>query len=904
MKNKILKLFWLLCILFFMGVLGGISILTYFSLDLPKISTLEDYRPAIPSRILAKDGTVLLSVGTERRTVVKFEEIPQLVVDSFLSAEDSGFYNHKGVDYLGVLRALIVNLKAGKVVQGGSTITQQVAKSLLLSRERSISRKIKDFLLARKIEEKFTKQEILFLYLNQVYLGGGYYGVKEAFNGYYGKDLDESTPAECAMIAGLLVAPGRYSPYVNPKYAKKRQRYVLNRMYMNGKITRDQYQQSLVEKIKFKRRKRSEFKAGYFTDWVRQRVIGLVGEDKFLQDGFTIVTTLDWELQKVAEKGVYDGVKAVDKRQGFKGPVGHIELVNLSEFNIKARTEILRDKSSHFTIDDEYKRNYEFVYDEDELNRLIDYRNNWQSEVLNNNFVPGLLAEDRLIKALRKDKMYDAVVLKTDDLARIIYISIGGIPGIIPYKNFRWAHERKIIENRHYFPYLTKPSTILIPGDIVKVSIKEVEAKIGSHLYKKFVDRFSKNEKYKKFSEEKFIIAELDQEPDVQGALVSLNPESGEVISFVGGANFDKSQFNRAIQSQRQPGSSFKPFLFAAALENGYNPASIIIDSPEALGGGESNVSWKPRNYDGKFKGPITFRNALEQSRNIPTIKIADALGVKKVLSFANRIGLNAKIDEDLSLSLGAFGVTLLDLVSTYAIFPNGGKVIDAKTIVSITDRDGNLYNIDENYRLAKIKEKEVIDNSNESEDKLSDSTLNDNVNPYYMTLGGEQVYDPRLAYIMTNLLHGVVLHGTGRRAKTVSTFLGGKTGTTNNYIDALFVGFSSNIVTGVWTGFDNNKTLGWGETGAKSALPIWKKFMAAGLKKFGEYDFDPPAGIINVLVNKETGKPAKDGQKGSFMEAFVEGDSYGTDSSEQNESSETKNDNTILDDDEYYNNQ
>ena len=321
-----------------MGILT-FSVIAYFSFSLPQISSLKDYRPSIPSQILAKDGTVLAEIGKEKRSITQVEEIPKRIINAFLSAEDDNFYEHTGVDYFGVLRAAIANLRAGKVVQGGSTITQQVAKSLLLSSERSISRKIKDFLLARKIEKKLSKQEILFLYLNQVYLGGGYYGIKAAIKGYYEKELTEASIAETAMIAGLLVAPGKYSPYVNPKYAKKRQRYVLGRMFATNKITEKEYQDALSEKIKFRARKSNHFKAGHFTDWVRQRVIGLVGKEKFLNGGFKVLTTLDWDLQQVAEKEVLKGAKQIDKRQGFKGPIGFVEpekhLEIFKEFRVK-----------------------------------------------------------------------------------------------------------------------------------------------------------------------------------------------------------------------------------------------------------------------------------------------------------------------------------------------------------------------------------------------------------------------------------------------------------------------------------------------------------------------------------------------------------------------------------------
>ena len=913
MKSNLIKLLWFGVGSALLGGLLVVTIIVYFSFGLPKISSLSDYNPPIPSQIIAKDGTILAEIGKEKREVVEFKKIPKRVVWAFLSAEDDNFYEHKGVDYLGVVRAFLANLKAGKVVQGGSTITQQVAKSLLLSQERSITRKIKDFLLAQRIEEKFSKEDILFLYLNQVYLGGGYYGVKSAFHGYFGKELDEATIAESAMIAGLLVAPGKYSPYINPKYALKRQGYVLGRMYATGKITETEYKDALIEKIQFRIRKKSNFKAGHFTDWVRQRVVELVGKDRFLVDGFKVQTTIDYDLQVVAEKEVYKGVKGIDKRQGFKGALSHFETdKEVEEYINKQRADFLRTRSLYFTLDDELKRKYELEVTEEMTEKREKSHLAFFEKILSKRYYPGNVDEDPVLDILNNDKMYKAVVKRIDNSSRMIYVSIANIVGIIPYEQFRWAHERTISEERAYYSYVIHPSKILKVGDVVEVSLLRKSVGIEKYIWKGFQARFKKGRDYKLVSNEKYALFKLDQTPDAEGALVSLDPKTGDIIAFVGGANFLKSQFNRAIQSHRQPGSSFKPILFAAGLENGFTPASILMDSPEALGGVDSSLNWKPRNYDGKFKGPMTFRNSLEKSRNIPTIRLASDIGVPKILEFTDRIGFNAKVDKDLSLALGSFGVTLMDIVSTYAIFPNGGKIVHPKSIISIVDRDGKNYEISERRDVAHQNSDEVDNEQVEEMAKAENEEKKNNesgvekteVNPFHVALGGDQVYDPRLAYLMNNLLRGVVLHGTGKGAREVSPFLGGKTGTTNNYVDAWFLGFSSNIVTGVWTGFDNNKTLGWAETGAKSALPIWKEFMRAGLKKMGEYDFRAPLGVINVSINKKNGKLAKPGQSDSFLESFVEGTEPGLKEEEDIEKLKSDDSTQFLEEDDYYNNQ
>ncbi len=907
MKKIILRLFFAGIFCSILGAICVFSVIFYFSLSLPKISTLADYRPAIPSQILAQDGTVLAEVAKERRYPVPLEEVPERILNAFLSAEDSDFYEHGGVHYVGILRAFLANIKAGRVVQGGSTITQQVAKSLLLTSERSITRKIKDFLLARKIEQKFSKEEILYLYLNQVYLGGGYYGIKSAFKGYYGKTLEEISVAEAAMIAGLLVAPSKYSPYRNPEKAKMRQEYVLKRMLANGKITQDEYEEARQYKLRFKLKSGHEFLAGYFTDWVRQEVIKHIGEEEFKTGGYKVHTSLDYELQKIAEQEIIKGAKSIDKRQGYKGPLGKIEVKNLDERNAKERIKFYRDNSLFFTVDSDYKRAYELEFDESEMDVIREVSLKFKEDVRDKRFHSGNLDTDKVLSLLRENENFEAVVEKVDDWARVIYVNLMGLRGIIPYDGYNWAHERNITEERTYYTLLQRPSRVFKPGDIVLVDIKKLNGGLYNNVSKAFQKYINKkNAKTKTLiKKQKYLILDLDQEPEAQAAIVSLSPATGRIVSLVGGTDFNKSQFNRALQSKRQPGSSFKPILFAAALEHDYTPATIIIDSPEALGGVDDALNWKPRNYDGKFKGPITFRNALEQSRNVPTIKIAHSIGVKGIFSFADRIGFKAKLDPDLSVSLGSFGVTLMDIVSTYGIFPNGGKKLMVRAIESVTDRDGNKVEFGESELTNENNENELLD---EIKEPIAAEDLKIEIpkNPFLMNLDEEQVYDKKLAYIMSNLMKGIVRHGTGRSARKISPYIGGKTGTTNNYVDAWFIGFSNNLVTGVWTGFDDNKTLGWGETGAKSALPIWKAFMKAGITKYGESDFKIPEGIVNVFINKQTGKVQQSGQKDSFLEAFVENTEPGQEDDfiEKVENLKVEEMGQVLEEDDYYSQQ
>ncbi|EQC51445.1 penicillin-binding protein 1A [Bacteriovorax sp. DB6_IX] len=900
----------------FTALIGGLfvfSVMIYFSFSLPKISSLADYKPAIKSQILSKDGAVLAEIGVENRDIVQINEIPKLIVDAFLSAEDANFYDHTGVNYLGIMRAMLANIKAGRVVQGGSTITQQVAKSLLLSRERSVTRKIKDFLLAQKIEKRFSKDEILFLYLNQVYLGGGYYGVKSAYRGYFDKELSETTVAEAALIAGLLVAPGKYSPYINPKFAKTRQNYVLGRMLANGKITKEQYEEAVNEKIKYRIKRGEGFKAAYFTEYVRQQVVDLVGEENFLRNGFKVLTTLDYDLQKVAEKEIREGARDIDKRQGFNGPIGFVPEEKRIEHYQKFRKELYQDNSHYFILNDELNRSYEINFNEEELKDILAKKNEERASLYNSRFRAGNISDDPLLAQLNKGDFHNAVVEAVDDRARIIYVSLGGVTGIIPYSEFRWAHERSLSEDRQYFPYVTSPSSIVKAGDIIRVKILEKKTSLQSQVWRGFKSYLEKSRDKEFVKKQSYLLCSLEQEPEVQAALLSLNPFTGEVVSMVGGTDYDKSKFNRALQSKRQPGSAFKPALFAAGLENGYTPNTIILDTPEALGGADSSLNWKPRNYDGKFKGAMTFRNSLELSRNIPTIKIALDLGMSKIHEFLKRTGFDAEMPNDLSISLGSFGATLLEMVKAYSIYPNGGKKVVPKFITSIVDREGKEYYI-QDETPAETEEK-VVESSEELDVEKAAQEMKapegeeekeEKVNPFYLSLNEEQVYDPRLAYIMTNLLKGVVHNGTGRRAKQVSNFLGGKTGTTSSYVDAWFMGFSQNIVTGVWAGFDNNKTMGWGETGSKSALPIWSGYMRESIKKYGERDFQIPLGILNVYVDKQTGRVAEQNEPNAFLESFVEGTEPGNDSisSYFKKKEAAKSEGDIFEDEEYYKNQ
>ncbi len=862
----ITKTIWASAIILVGGIFIVIGSITYFSFDLPKIKSLNDYQPPIPSKILAADGTILAEIGKEKRVIVRTQDVPKKIIDSFLAAEDDNFYQHKGVDYVGVMRAMWANLKAGKVVQGGSTITQQLAKSLLLSRERSFARKTKDFLLAQKIEEQFSKDDILFLYLNQIYLGGGYYGVKEGFKGYYGKELEETSIAESALIAGLLVAPTKYSPYVNPLFAKRRQHYVLRRLLETGKIDKATYDIALAEKIKFRVKQYNEFKAGHFTDWVRQRVIEFIGEEEFLTGGYIVQTTLDYQLQTVAEEAVLKGVAEIDKRQGYMGPLENILPELIYERVAKSRKTMAENESNYFTLNENGGKEYEISFDQEKFKahwELIQSSNDTYTKLL----TKGNENTDPVLSVIEKVKNIKAIVLNVNDENKLVQVVVAGLVGFIDADGFSWAHKREISEEPLYFAPVQKPSLILKAGDVIEVKLIKKEASIVDYLSANLKKNMPKNLS-SSLVKEKFIRFSLDQAPEVQGALFSIDPKTGYILSFVGGNDFTKSQFNRIIQSKRQPGSSFKPFIYTLALEHGYNPSTIIMDSPESLIGAEDGPNWKPKNYDGKYLGPITFRTSLEKSRNVPTIKLANEMGLSEMAKFMKRIGMNTSLGNDLSFALGSFGISLFELVKNYSLFPSLGKRVMPISITAIKNRNGEILLFNENQPIAKSEERPEIAAAVNGDDPTKQTPKQQ----FTQHLNEDLVIDKRVAYIASNLLKGVIRYGTGAAAKFVGSNIAGKTGTTSNYVDAWFVGYSQNIVVGTWAGFDENQTLGFGETGTRSALPIWAEYMIHAINKFGDVEFKAPVGIINLYIDKETGVQLSPSSPNAFLETFIEG--------------------------------
>jgi penicillin-binding protein 1A len=755
----------------------GLTLFVYFSSHLPDFTSLKESQPHAYSIVYSEEDEIIGKFLLNNRIPIPYEQIPPLLIKAFLAAEDSEFFYHRGIDIKGILRALLKNLMAGKIVQGGSTITQQVAKTFFLTPQKSLLRKLKEMAYAFGLERTLTKEEILHLYLNNIYLGNGAYGIEAASESYFNKKVQQLTLPEMAMLAGLVKAPSRYSPVHHFHRAKERQAYVLGRMAELNYITPSQKEAALRAPLRIQSKESIFFsKAPYFTEFIRQQVEKKYGKEKLYREGLRIYTTLDLNLQKAAQQAIEMGLRELDKRQGFRGP-----MERLSEQELK---ELLRRKRTGLSL-------------------------------------------------LPLNEIFEGVILSKDDSKKYYTVWVEDRKGILPYSEMSWALHIK--PSPHFRPSKIKgPGDLLQPGDIVQVRIKEVSKKESS------------------------LILSLEQKPLVQGALLCLDPKTGYIKAMVGGRDFSESQFNRAIYSRRQPGSAFKPLIYAAALEKGYTPSTIIMDSPVEYPDHDGGSYWAPKNYDKNFLGPITFRNALAHSRNVVTVKILEEIGIDHALKFIKRMGIESPIQRNLSIALGTSGVSMLELATAFSIFANGGEKIKPIYIKKIVTMKGEV--LEENISF---EEEENREEENEEE----------NGEPYPRTpKQKERVLSPQHAFIMTHLLEGVVQHGTGQRAKILGRPIAGKTGTSSDYADAWFIGYTPSLLAAVWVGFDDKTSLGRNETGARAALPIWISFMERALRGTPVEPFRVPEGIVLMRVNLETGLPTDGGSQETILEAFPEG--------------------------------
>lgn len=742
--------------------------------SLPKVDTLADYQPPVITRILSDNGTVVAELYRERRIVVPIERIPRQVIRAFVAAEDSEFFRHPGIDLTSILRAALKNIRAGGIVQGGSTITQQVAKSLLLTPEKKFSRKFKEAILAWRMEQKLTKDEILYLYLNQIYLGHGAYGVQAAAENYFDKNVEDLTLAEAALLAGLPQAPSRYSPYHHLDRARQRQSYVLKRMREDGYVQEGAAEAASAEPLSIRPRVNAHIaEAAYFTEQVRRYLVDTYGEERVYRDGFTVHTSLDLSQQSAAQRAVRDNLRAHDKRQGFRGP-----------------SRVLNaDEQRAFTA---------------ELSRKLE-----KTPLRPGDYVSGLLVGSR---------------------PSVLLLQLGDHQGLLPLAETKWAGQLEVVSLSDYqsAPEGKISSRRLPLGSILQVRVNEIRP-------------------------DSSLLLSLEQEPLAQGALIAIAPDTGEVKAMVGGYDFATSQFNRAIQASRLPGSAIKPLLYAAALDKGYTPATVILDTPiiykEVKETGEE-TEWKPHNYGEKFYGPTPLRTALTKSHNVITIKILEDIGISYVANYIRKLGISSPINRDLTLALGSSAVTPMELATACAVFANGGIRVTPTYIVRILDRHGKI--------LESIDAGDFPDGPG-PEQKL-------------IRQARERVISPETAYLITNLMESVVQHGTGWRARALNRPVAGKTGTTNDLKDAWFIGYTPDLVAVSWVGYDQEKPLGDKETGSRAAAPAWVEFMAAATSAIPPREFRVPDSIEFRAIDPKTGLLIPEDSPDAVIEAFAPG--------------------------------
>jgi len=733
------------------------STLWYFSSDLPDYKILSNYKPPVSSRVHSGEGHLIAEFALQKRLFIPYEVIPKKVINSFLSAEDKNFFSHPGVDAKSITRAIIKNIKnifSEKRLEGASTITQQVAKNFLLTSEVSLKRKIKEAILAFRIERAYTKERIMELYLNQIYLGEGTYGIAAASLEYFDKAVGDLNYEEAALLAALPKAPSRYNPYKSKKIAKARRDIVLKNLFENSYISMSEFENLKKKNIKLKKRKINLLEeANFYSEEVRRIINNNYGYDELYKGGLSIRTPLNSSYQIEALKALREGLEEYDRRHGWRGPIININALN------------------------------------------------WQDHI--KEFIPDKSLNWKIAKVVEINKLTAKIETEDKNI------------GFIDLKNVKWARK------------------------------------------KSFEDLFTLNDLIyvKKLNKNKWTLKQL---PKVNGGIVVMDPYTGRVLAMAGGFSYRLSEFNRATQAKRQPGSAFKPIVYAAALENGFTPSTLVLDAPFVMEQGEGLKTWKPENYGKKFYGPSTLRTGIEKSRNLMTVRIAQKVGFNEIKKITNNFGIYEDVPELLSVSLGSAETTLIKLTNAYCTFVNGGKKVAPIFIDRIQDRRGEtIFNAD----------KRICDGCEEI------SYLKDEI-PIIKD-DRKQIISAETAYQITSMMEGVIKRGTGRKLKNLNLAIAGKTGTTNKNMDAWFLGFTSKIVIGAYVGFDEPKTLGKYETGAKAALPIFKKFVERVVKKKESLPFKVPKNINLVMVDAETGLQPNNNTKKVIYESFKSKDNF-----------------------------
>lgn len=865
--------------LVFLSILAASGLyFIYYNIDrsLPEVIKIEDYQPLLVSQVYDRNNKKIGEFFRERRVLIPYKNIPKHVIEAFLAAEDDQFFQHKGINLQSLFRAAIANMRAGHSVQGGSTITQQVAKTLLLSNEKTYARKLRDILLALRMEKSLTKEEILYLYLNQIYFGQSAYGIEMAAQTYFRKSASQLTIPEAAILAGLPKAPSEYSPVRNPYRAKERQAYVLRRMAEVGYIKKEDSIAAIEEPLKVYLKEDYEEIAPYFMETVRQLLVQQLGEEVILDKGVNIYTSLDLAAQKSANESVKKGLKELDKRQGFRGPLQELKSdEEIDDFLEKQKKRLLAESNPERTImpDGSFAELEWHKGKNSSKSLLARFTKENKDQASTNEKLPSFLSVG---------KTYLAVVTNVDDINSYVEVKFPETQGLINFDTMTWARKPNT-DKRSEYDQIRKPSQAVKKGDVVL-------AKIAAENF-----AWPKNKKpVANLDTTKHLLIELDQEPLVEGALLSLDQGTQDVLAMVGGYSFERNKFNRTIQAARQTGSSFKAIVYAAALEKNYNPSSLLIDAPvvyKQQGDGDEgqgdDKSWKPSNHGREFSGEVTMRNALVRSLNIPSVKIIEDIGVPFATQFAQRLGIFSKLNPDFTLVLGSSSMTLYEMTKVFSEFGRNGIRTRPRLVKSVMDRMGK--NLLENLTLETwfAKETQKIEEDFEQKrlaylDKAKSTPPSEDpegkpaappTSPFYFD-NPEQLIRPQTAYIITHMLRGVIEdpNGTGGRAAQLGRPTAGKTGSTNGYVDAWFVGYTANIATGVWVGFDKERSIGRSEVGGKSALPIWLDFMKDAHANIPITPFTVPEGVNLVKVDAESGKLAHSASKRIIEQAYLVG--------------------------------
>ena len=852
-------------------VAGGYWFYASFLRDLPNLNNITDFRPPLASRVLDRNGTTVGEFYNERRTVAPLLTIPEHTRLAFVAAEDQNFFDHSGIDYRAILRAALVDLRAGEIKEGASTITMQLVKQLLLSPERRFRRKIREMILARRIEARFSKNEILYLYLNQIYFGHGAWGIGEAARSYFGKNVSELTVSESALLAGLPQRPSEYSPYRDPVAAEKRRKSVVRRMLNMRVIDRAGADEALADlPILVPAEPNPNFVAArHFTEEIRRYLYDRLGGDAVLEGGLVIETTLDLELQRVAMTAIESGLAAHDHRYGYRGHVRHVEPESLeAEISILAEANGLLPEVGEEEIEPGFDS-------ENEQEVPAEATTNLEEETVAD--VAEELQQLEIGPVLPIDEPLLGVVTSVDEMTEMARVSFApGLEAEIYLADVAWAREpdpkkrpRPVDRiGRVFTPGDVGHFTLLAEGTSKAAYPEEPEPPADEGEYE-VVPPLPRGTLY--------------QIPKVEGALLSIETATGDVLAMVGGRDYHKSEFNRATQALRQPGSAFKPFIYGAALSRGYTPVSIIHDRPVVIEDRDSGFVWRPRNYSRHFYGPLPVRKALAKSVNNATVHLFRDVGVDYVIDYARRLGISSPLSRDLTLALGSSDVTLLELTSAYGVFPNGGRRVVPRFIRKVTDRDGQVLLEDIALGNPPPPVLKPLEDPNQAEEEKA------LVYPDGEILPTDRIISEAEAFLMCDLLKAVVQEGTGRGVRRLAGYLGGKTGTTNDQADAWSMGFSPDVTTGVWVGYDSVKLLGWGETGAKTALPIWRDYMRAALRGKRVRDFEAPDGIVYERVDPETGLLADAGTSGAYFQAFLEATAPTESSSKRSRVSDTR---------------